>query len=598
MKTSTKLCLALCGLALALFQPLTAQAQDPAPYFKNTDGRVTFLVDANPGGNARNEGCPVKLGGKTAQLDIPSFKINGQLWDLMGSLVQVYYAKYTLGDRLLIPVSSDNMATMDIMTNAPSGVAFIDIRRSLNSSSDAELTEQSVTWHTDLGVQKHYKLKVSSDLFDKIAISSQFHMEIRFERGGSGCVVSRGYSGILGKAGEWGWDVPGSPNWDKAFADMNHEQATNYWQTLKTENHNVYAKVNDLSIYLGDFMAALRTANPDAADKLGKALSGYPPSTLTDQPAAGLADLQKAAGDLVAAWASGKPITDDLRTAAARAIEKASTQSWRMKGMATRLSGVLKLANSDASQVREFVNSLGMKFVPVPGTTVKFCIWDVRVQDFETFIRATGHDSTQGMWSLRNGEYGQNGATWQNPGFSQAPTHPVVGVNWEDAKAFCEWLSKKEGKTYRLPTDAEWSVAAGLNEASEGTPKDKVGKVAAVYPWGTSWPPPSGAGNYSGSEASDADWPSNWKTIEGYRDDYPRTSPVGSFAPNKFGLYDMGGNVWQWCEDWYSGDQKTRVERGASWRDGSPDALMSSGRGCDAPDYRIGTIGFRCVLEN
>jgi len=344
MKTTNILCLALCGLALALFQPLTAQAQDPAPYFKNTDGRVTFLVDANPGGNARNERCPVKLGGKTAQLDIPSFKINGQLWDLLGSLVQVYYAKYTLGDRLLIPVTSDNMATMDTMTNAPGGVAFIDIRRKLDGSQTVELTEESVTWHPTLGVQNHYVLKVPSDLFDKIAISSVFHMEINFERGGSGCRVSRGYAGILGKAGDWGWDVPGSPEWEKAFADMNHDQATNYWQTLKTENHNVYAKVSDLSIYLGDFMAALGSDNPEIADKLSTALGGYPQNILTDQPEAGLADLQKAAGDMVEAWASGKQITDDLRTAATHAAAQALNGSPKMKEMAERLQQVLVIS--------------------------------------------------------------------------------------------------------------------------------------------------------------------------------------------------------------------------------------------------------------
>ena len=242
------------------------------------------------------------------------------------------------------------------------------------------------------------------------------------------------------------------------------------------------------------------------------------------------------------------------------------------------------------------VNSLGMKFVPVPGTEVLFCIWDVRVQDFEAFVKASGYDATGEMYSLRNGKWGKTGNTWQNPGFSQGPTHPVVGVSWNDAKAFCEWLSKKEGKTYRLPTDAEWSVAVGLNESSGGTPKSKDDQVAGVYPWGTSWPPPSGAGNYAGSEARDGEWPSDWKTIEGYRDDYARTSPVGSFTANQFGLYDMGGNVWQWCEDWYSGDQKDRVLRGASWDDYDPRNLLSSIRINITPGGRLFNIGFRCVL--
>jgi formylglycine-generating enzyme required for sulfatase activity/serine/threonine protein kinase len=256
-------------------------------------------------------------------------------------------------------------------------------------------------------------------------------------------------------------------------------------------------------------------------------------------------------------------------------------------------------------------NSLGMKFVPVVGTEVLFGVWDVRVKDFRAFAgdRAGngGWDYQKGSepyvlrsdgWKQRGWEYG-----WNNPGFAQTGEHPVTCVSWEDAKAFCAWLTRKEqaegrlstGQSYRLPTDAEWSVAVGLREESGGTPKDKDAKKD-VYPWGTQWPPPNGAGNYAGEESKTADTPSEWGIISGYRDPYPRTSQVGSFRANQLGLYDMGGNVWQWCGDWYDSDQKYRVLRGGSWGIGDSGRLLSSYRLGGPPGLRGDRRGFRCVV--
>ena len=258
-----------------------------------------------------------------------------------------------------------------------------------------------------------------------------------------------------------------------------------------------------------------------------------------------------------------------------------------------------------ATKDSPWVNTLGMKFVPVPGTPVLFGVWHVRVQDFEAFVKATGHDATTNMFSLKADGGKQRGDTWKSPGFAQGPTHPVCGVNWDDAQAFAKWLTEKErregkltaGQSYRLPQDWEWSVAVGLAEAREGTPKDKDGKIKDVYPWGTQWPPPVGAGNYAGEEAKDADWPATFKVIEGYRDGYARTSPVGSFAANKFGLHDLGGNLWQWCEDWYDeSTKKSRVLRGGSWNGYTPLDLLSSYRGGNVPESRIDFNGFRLVV--
>jgi len=239
-----------------------------------------------------------------------------------------------------------------------------------------------------------------------------------------------------------------------------------------------------------------------------------------------------------------------------------------------------KVAAKKPTPPKAFTNTLGMKFVPVPGTDVQFCIWETRVKDYAAYAAANaGVD-----------------ASWKNPGtrisFLQADTHPVVMVSWEDANAFCAWLTKKElaegkiktGQKYRLPTDAEWSVAMGLGKEKGNTPKEKDEGIKGVYPWGKEWPPPKGVGNYHKSLKADK---------------FDHTSPVGSFASNKDGLHDMGGNVGEWCEDWYDPAVKTsRVLRGSPWYHSDPHQLLSSSRSGNAPDVRfnLSSVGFRCVL--
>ncbi len=255
-----------------------------------------------------------------------------------------------------------------------------------------------------------------------------------------------------------------------------------------------------------------------------------------------------------------------------------------------------------AAKESPWENSLGMKFVPVPGTPVWFSIWDTRVKDFEAFVRATGHDATQGAFTLTADGVKQGVGSWKSPGFAQTGEHPVCCVSWEDAKAFCKWLTAKERsegrlkaeQEYRLPTDAEWSVAVGLEGERGRTPEEKDGKVGG-YPWGTQWPPPKGAGNYAGEESKEGA-PADWKVIEGYNDGCPRTSPVGSFKANRLGLYDMSGNVWQWCEELCGSGMPLRVLRGGSWFDGDPRYLLSSIRVSNRPRFRLGYYGFRCVL--
>ena len=238
-----------------------------------------------------------------------------------------------------------------------------------------------------------------------------------------------------------------------------------------------------------------------------------------------------------------------------------------------------------------FENSLGMKFVPVAGTEVLFSVWETRKQDYEAYAKsASGVDRS-----------------WENLEFkgqkvSFAPDHPVAGTSWDDAKAFCVWLTEKErregrlppGASYRLPTDLEWSSAVGLPHEAGATPEARDMKIK-VYPWGPQFPPPEGAGNFADITSSAA-FGASWTFIQGYRDGFATTSPVGSFAANKHGLFDLAGNVWEWCEDFYDGKSGARVVRGGSWNNDDSDYLLSSYRVRNTAVNRNYYLGFRCVL--
>ena len=241
-------------------------------------------------------------------------------------------------------------------------------------------------------------------------------------------------------------------------------------------------------------------------------------------------------------------------------------------------------------------NSLGMKFVPAPGANVLFCIWETRVQDFEAFVKATSHNAGEGWRAPGFASRGFN--IDQDAVFSQTPLHPVTHVSWNDAVAFCRWLTEKEraegklsaGQEFRLPTDAEWSQAVGLPAESGATPEDKDRKIENVYPWGAGYPPPKGSGNYSGEG-------DGWSgTINGYTDGAKFTAKVGSYTVNRLGIYDLGGNVWEWCSDWYNAEREARAIRGASFNQGARGRLVSSYRAPKPPGVREFNLGFRCVV--
>lgn len=235
-----------------------------------------------------------------------------------------------------------------------------------------------------------------------------------------------------------------------------------------------------------------------------------------------------------------------------------------------------------------FTNSLGMKFMHVPNTRVLFCIHLTRVKDYTAY--AAEAPNVDQFWK-KPGKDGREIET--------GPDHPVVTVSWNEATAFCSWLSKKEDRQYRLPSDREWSYAIGIGPkeiVGKDTPPESLDqKIPNVYPWGSQWPPPKGAGNYADTTIKRL-LPSV-ACIPGYADGFPATSPVMSFKPNRLGLYDMSGNVWQWCDGWYDMGRTERVLRGGSWYDSGSNYLLSSCRHHALPGVQISTCGFRVAVE-
>ena len=183
-------------------------------------------------------------------------------------------------------------------------------------------------------------------------------------------------------------------------------------------------------------------------------------------------------------------------------------------------------------------------------------------------------------------------ASWQNPGFAQTDQHPVVCVNYNDAEAYIEWYSRKKGRTYRLPSEAEWEYAA------------RAQTTTSRY-WGD-----SSAGQCDNANGADLSWKemfANGGAAAECKDGYVYTAPVSSFRPNPWGLYDMFGNVAEWTADcwnesyagapsdgspWATGDCYRRVLRGGSWAN-HPNELRAAQRGWNSPADRANTYGFR-----
>lgn len=227
----------------------------------------------------------------------------------------------------------------------------------------------------------------------------------------------------------------------------------------------------------------------------------------------------------------------------------------------------------------------------------------ITVGQFREFVRESGYvpDSVKrgaSVYDERSGTMRDDGdATWQDDyaGRKAAENLPVVNVSWNDAKAYADWLSQHTGRTYRLPSEAEFAYALRGGTTTrywwgDGTPRGKLENLT-----GSRDRSPSGR---------------RWNNaFRDYGDGYWGPAPVMSFAPNPFGLYDMGGNVSEWTADcwhdnyirapvdgsaWLNPGCSVRVLRGGSWGS-SPDQARSAWRQAADAGLRSGRVGFRVV---
>lgn len=154
--------------------------------------------------------------------------------------------------------------------------------------------------------------------------------------------------------------------------------------------------------------------------------------------------------------------------------------------------------------------------------------------------------------------------------------HPVVNVSWHDAKAYCAWAKG------RLPSEAEWEYAA------------RGGKAHTIFGWGDDFPTGRVANVADESYKKARHYNSNFRLFGLYNDGYTYTSPVDAFPANGYGLRDMAGNVWQWCED--RSDAARRVLRGGAY-DTPPEMTRVARRVGNSPDVHHDEKGFRVVVS-
>ena len=201
-------------------------------------------------------------------------------------------------------------------------------------------------------------------------------------------------------------------------------------------------------------------------------------------------------------------------------------------------------------------------------------VHEVTVGEFEQFVQAAAYRTDaerRAVGDVRTGTADRLAqephATWRANSTNSNAREPVIYVSWNDAAKFCQWLSSVENARYRLPTEAEWEYAARAGTTTRYASGDDPESLLRIA-------------NVLDIAAERRFATQNWKSGTRGSDGFAVLAPVGSFAPNRFGLYDMHGNVWEWCADWYDANYyrtgathdpkgppagRLRVFRGGCW---------------------------------
>ncbi len=233
--------------------------------------------------------------------------------------------------------------------------------------------------------------------------------------------------------------------------------------------------------------------------------------------------------------------------------------------------------------------------------------YEITMKEFAAFISSTNYQTDaekQGNSYVYIGHFDKaDGVSWRDDeeGHHRSDSDaskPVVHVSWNDANAYCQWLSRQTGKTFRLPTDAEWEYAAGC------------GMKHYKYSWGNFMPRTGNGEKPVANVADETNHPKYGALLQkylGYKDGFFFAAPVGSFMANEFGLYDMTGNVFEWCNDWYDPNYyanspennpqgpstgKFRIMRGGSWYFNVINSRIAY-RIPNIPERRHSDLGFR-----